>query len=351
MIKNIPLTPAEEKEQFSLIELLNQLNNLGYPIQEDSVFYYYSPLEGLYINCGKPCRPLTNTFTLADVENNKISIKVKNSTNGIKAGFSSPTSECALNNCGAENPFENFQLNSQIGDGCFAPKESTPAMFCETNFCCETQVNNCIFNNNNNNQKVFPMNDNKNNQIITENQNAQVIINSILNTELELQNKSKTRTIGYIIEKVAAWRELYMNPSDPKTRLQAAKIVGISKRTLEDYQSLLKIARKNSFDFQKHKSDNVGVLRLFVKKIKEKMQKKAKAKDNADNDFNILDILPESKQEAVTNVINDICNKKSLEANFDMSIINSNFSEDCITRKFITNNERSCLDDVVSEII
>lgn len=224
-------------------------------------------------------------------------------------------------------------------------------MFCETNFCCETQVNNCIFNNNNNNQKVFPMNDNKNNQIITENQNAQVIINSILNTELELQNKSKTRTIGYIIEKVAAWRELYMNPSDPKTRLQAAKIVGISKRTLEDYQSLLKIARKNNFDFQKHKSDNVGVLRLFVKKIKEKMQKKAKAKDNADNDFNILDILPESKQEAVTNVINDICNKKSLEANFDMSIINSNFSEDCITRKFITNNERSCLDDVVSEII
>lgn len=45
----------------------------------------------------------------------------------------------------------------------------------------------------------------------------------------------------------------------------AAEKFGINKRTLGDYYYQLKSARSYSFDFDKHKEENIGFLRQFNK--------------------------------------------------------------------------------------
>lgn len=46
---------------------------------------------------------------------------------------------------------------------------------------------------------------------------------------------------------------------------KAAEMVGISRKTLDDYNLQLKRAEVYKFDFEKHKHDKMGILRKFVK--------------------------------------------------------------------------------------
>ncbi len=93
----------------------------------------------------------------------------------------------------------------------------------------------------------------------------------------EVAKRNKERKIEYIIEKVSEWRKLYTGSLDSDGKIvklsldDAAKKVGIAKKTLDDYLLQLRAGRKYGFDFNAHKEDKVGVLRAFVKK-----QKKAK---------------------------------------------------------------------------
>lgn len=51
-----------------------------------------------------------------------------------------------------------------------------------------------------------------------------------------------------------------------KVNLQeAAKIVGISKKSLDDYFFQLRMGEKYGFDFAKYMDAKVGILRSFVK--------------------------------------------------------------------------------------
>ena len=85
------------------------------------------------------------------------------------------------------------------------------------------------------------------------------------------EKRTKERKIGFIIEKVNAWRKLYngfYNENGEHTRYsldQAAKIINISKKSLDDYLLQLRLGRKYGFDFNKNKNERVGVLRVFVK--------------------------------------------------------------------------------------
>ena len=57
-----------------------------------------------------------------------------------------------------------------------------------------------------------------------------------------------------------------MNKSKEKINLQdAAKILGITKKSLDDYYSQLRLAEKYGFDFYGNIDKKIGVLRLFVK--------------------------------------------------------------------------------------
>ena len=74
------------------------------------------------------------------------------------------------------------------------------------------------------------------------------------------EKRTKERKIGFIIEKVNAWRKLYngfYNENGEHTRYsldQAAKIINISKKSLDDYLLQLRLGRKYGFDFNKNKN-------------------------------------------------------------------------------------------------
>jgi hypothetical protein len=84
--------------------------------------------------------------------------------------------------------------------------------------------------------------------------------------------RTKERRIGFIVEKVNAWRKLYngfYNEKGEHIRYsldQAAKIIDVSKKSLDDYLLQLRLGRKYGFDFNLNKNNKVGVLRAFVKK-------------------------------------------------------------------------------------
>ena len=64
--------------------------------------------------------------------------------------------------------------------------------------------------------------------------------------------------------KVSQWREL--SQKTPKITLEeAAKVVDIPKKTLDDYYMHIKIASEHNFDFQINLNEKIGVLRKFVK--------------------------------------------------------------------------------------
>ena len=66
---------------------------------------------------------------------------------------------------------------------------------------------------------------------------------------------------------------MYDTPDTKGRRLytleEAAKKVGIAKKTLDDYFNQMKMAHGYNFDFEKHKNQKVGFLRKFVKMAKE----------------------------------------------------------------------------------
>ena len=95
----------------------------------------------------------------------------------------------------------------------------------------------------------------------------------------KIGRRTKERKIGYIIEKVARWRNLYNGIQNAKgntirmTLEEAAKQVDISKKSLDDYLLQLRFGRKFGFNFEEHKNHKVGLLRAYVKKFK-KLQSK-----------------------------------------------------------------------------
>jgi len=93
--------------------------------------------------------------------------------------------------------------------------------------------------------------------------------------EEEKNKRTKERKIGEIVRKVSEWRKLYTgtmeyNGKKEKHSLdEAADIVGIAKKTLDDYLLQIRAGKKYGFDFNIHCESKVGVLRSFVKSKKD----------------------------------------------------------------------------------
>ena len=77
------------------------------------------------------------------------------------------------------------------------------------------------------------------------------------------------------------WRRLYNGVNGKEGQLvwysleEAAKKVGISKKSLDDYLLQLRYGKKYNFDFNSHKEDKIGFLRAFVKTHKHSDKKKS----------------------------------------------------------------------------
>jgi hypothetical protein len=86
--------------------------------------------------------------------------------------------------------------------------------------------------------------------------------------------QKRERKIGYVIEKVFAWRRFYNGLKDENDNYikysldKAAEKVAVSKKSLDDYLLQIRLGRKYGFDFNNNKYKKIGVLRDYVKKIK-----------------------------------------------------------------------------------
>ena len=83
----------------------------------------------------------------------------------------------------------------------------------------------------------------------------------------------RERKIGYIIEKVNAWRKLYEGYKNDRGIFekygleQAAEQIGVSKKSLDDYLLQIRLGRSFGFDFNENKYKKIGFLRDHVKKM------------------------------------------------------------------------------------
>ena len=111
------------------------------------------------------------------------------------------------------------------------------------------------------------------------------------NNKTTKDKRTKERKIEFIVEKVNAWRRLYngfYNENGEYTRYsldQAAKMVGISKKSLDDYLLQLRLGRKYGFNFNQNKTKKVGILRAFVKRHRAQ-QKKGNTNYKNNDDIN-----------------------------------------------------------------
>ena len=108
------------------------------------------------------------------------------------------------------------------------------------------------------------------------------ILGNLSATVTKGSRRTKERKIGDVIKKVTEWRRLY-NGVEVDGRLEkysledAAKRVGISKKSLDDYLLQLRNGRNFGFNFNEHKDDKVGILRAFNRQHK-KQEKNGKGK-------------------------------------------------------------------------
>jgi len=100
----------------------------------------------------------------------------------------------------------------------------------------------------------------------------------------------RERKIGYIIEKVYAWRKLFNGYHDENGNYikysldEASERVGVPKKSLDDYLTQMRLGRKHGFDFNKNKDKVIAVLRDFVKKKENKKTDNKNINVNEDNE-------------------------------------------------------------------
>lgn len=82
----------------------------------------------------------------------------------------------------------------------------------------------------------------------------------------------RLRKIGEVVEKVTQWRRMNSGYVDDTgmlikmTLMEAATVLCIPKKSLDDYLFLLKQGRQYGFDFNMYKNHTVGTLRSFIKR-------------------------------------------------------------------------------------
>mmetsp|Transcript_40603 Transcript_40603/g.46627 ORF Transcript_40603/g.46627 Transcript_40603/m.46627 type:complete len:352 (+) Transcript_40603:2051-3106(+) len=122
----------------------------------------------------------------------------------------------------------------------------------------------------------------------SESHNSADRIFSMGNSKQTVSVRSKERKISEILEKVAQWRRLYGGVRSKEGEVvqysleDAAKHVGISKKSLDDYLLQIKLGKKYGFDFNANKDRGVGTLRSFVKKHRKLSGNDTPTKDSDD---------------------------------------------------------------------
>ena len=127
--------------------------------------------------------------------------------------------------------------------------------------------------------------------------------NNVKNIEL---NK-RTRKIGEVVRIVYSQRKYfngYYNDEGENVKYnleEASKMVGVKRKTLDDYLKQLRKARENGFDFNKYKNESIAYLRSFNEKNEEKNKTK-----EFNFEKNIKDINNYNNNDIDNNIDNNI---------------------------------------------
>jgi len=94
---------------------------------------------------------------------------------------------------------------------------------------------------------------------------------SIYAPELNKSTRSRERRISEVSAKLDEWKQLCIRlkestPEVKKISERAADIVGIPKKSLDDYMHQIKLGLKYNFDFSKNQDGKIGKLRQFNKR-------------------------------------------------------------------------------------
>lgn len=103
--------------------------------------------------------------------------------------------------------------------------------------------------------------------------------------------KAKERELAVIIRKVKKWRDLYRGYQGKDGRRinysldDAAKMVNLPKKTLDDYLQQLKQGKKYGFDFHDNQHKKIGVLRDFINEKNKELKDLIQVEDNSMNNI------------------------------------------------------------------
>lgn len=76
---------------------------------------------------------------------------------------------------------------------------------------------------------------------------------------------------------------------------ESAEIIGISKKSLDDYYYQLRLGEKYEFDFKSNLNEKVGLLRSFIKNVKSKRKDNKTKMDKHPKKLKIIEELGESE--------------------------------------------------------
>ena len=87
------------------------------------------------------------------------------------------------------------------------------------------------------------------------------------NEEEEKKGSGRVRekTIGFAIIKVCKWEKIREKSKNKITLDDAAKSIGMAKKTLDDYKNQIKEGKKNNFNFNKYYKCKMNVLKDYNK--------------------------------------------------------------------------------------
>lgn len=125
----------------------------------------------------------------------------------------------------------------------------------------------------------------------------------IVQTTAPNGRRIKERMIEDAVYLVLKWRQLSEQTTGKKVTLkEGADIVGVAKKSLDDYLLQLRLGRKYGFDFSKYGNSKIGVLRTFNKTMKKKTKEgkfmPGRKKKEEEEDYT----------EMIQNIISDIQN-------------------------------------------
>merc|ERR1712159_761309 len=97
------------------------------------------------------------------------------------------------------------------------------------------------------------------------------------------------RTLKEVIDLVDRWRGYYEGVFDPATNQkvkyslkESADLVGVPKKSLDDYATVLKKAKSFGFNIEKNLNVRFGLLRGFVKKAQASVSSEGNGVDFSD---------------------------------------------------------------------